>query len=180
MLVVIFTSCSTPQIEEIEVESLGPWSPNESWWPHEVGNYWMNRNFVPCDPIHQTWYWEVVQTIETDSADYFLIEEQGNPCDSTNHFEFFNWYALTSDNKLYTSNSDFEYGRLEADFELNVNDSFLGMGLRYTVIEKTEYKMSFEYDIYQAGTYTRRFIKGIGRDLQWNEVRISGEIVKVK
>ena len=152
---------------------------NDSWFPHEVGNYWMNRNFITCGFHNPTWYWEITKSFKTDSADYFLMEQVGNPCDTLDHFVYEKWYALSQDNKLYWSNANFEYTNMEADFNLEIGESFIGQGLRYTVVEKSDTWMHFEYDLYKEGTYELRFRKGIGRVLLWDEIKISGQVIKL-
>ncbi len=147
--------------------------PSTGWFPYEVGNYWINENYIPCNDKTTEWYWEVIELVKTDTTNYFLLEKHINPCDTTDYTYYRDWYAYTNDDKLYLSDSNFQYLKMEADFLLNLNESYIAQGLRYTVIEKTGTWMVFEYDLYFDGTYTRRWIKGLGRELHWNKVKIS-------
>ncbi len=160
------------EIRSFLIES--PVDLDQGWYPHQLGNYWINRDFIPCDPHNMTWYWEVVEVRPTDSANFFLVEKYLNPCDSTENKTYREWFAYTNDHKLYMVNDKFEYYDLEADFGLEEGQSFIRQGLRYTLIKRTENKMVFEYDLYHDDTYTFRFEKGIGRDLAWEEVQIAG------
>ncbi len=149
------------------------------WFPHELGNYWINRDFIPCDLNNKAWFWEVVRTMKTDSADYFLIEKLLNPCDTAEHETYYQWYAYTPGDKLYMANDKFEYTDMEADFSLKEGESFIRQGLRYTLIERTENKMTFEYDLYENDTFHYVFEKGIGNEIGWEEVKI-GQMVYFK
>ena len=149
---------------------------SKGWFPHEVGNYWINRDFIPCDLANKAWYWEVTQLKKTDSADFFLIEKQLNPCDSTEYSVYKQWYAYTKDDKMYMVDDKFEYYDLEADFSLDQGESFIRQGLRYTLIDKTENRLIFEYDLYEDDTYHYVFEKGIGQEIGWEEFKISGKV----
>lgn len=150
----------------------------QGWYPHQVGNYWINRDFIPCDINNKTWYWEVIKLKKTDSAEFFLMEKLGNPCDTTESVIYYQWYAYTNDHKLYKMNDKFEFIDLEADFSLTEGESFIRQGVRYTLLERTENKLLFEYDIYSTGTLYYKFEKGIGNDLNWEEVKINGRVYK--
>jgi hypothetical protein len=148
--------------------------PSAGWFPHEVGNYWINEDYIPCNDRNKEWYWEVVDIVETDTANYFQLEKHLNPCDTTQYYIYTQWYSYTDDNKLFMTNEDFEHTSIEADFNLEVGESYFEQWLRYTVIEKSENRIVFEYDLYDDGTYTRRWIRGLGRDMQWDKIKISG------
>ncbi|MTI39933.1 hypothetical protein [Fulvivirga lutimaris] len=186
LLIIISIGCQSESVQladfntsnSVDINSLDKLSSldtSKGWFPHEVGNYWVNEDYIPCNDKTKEWYWEIIDGITTDSADYFLIEKHYNPCDTTDYYVYEEWFALTHDQKLYLSNEKFEFVRLEGDFKLNLDESYIAQGLRYTVIQKSKYRMVFEYDIYSHGTYTRRWIKGMGRELHWNRIQIGGK-----
>jgi hypothetical protein len=98
------------------------------------------------------------------------------------------YYTINSNQELIQSpprNPNHKF--IKAKFNAKVGDSFQALGdqsvndYKITVTEKTDYKMTFSYDmIYHPNLkghpHTITFIRGLGWDGVWKSIRINGKI----
>ncbi|MDH6252363.1 hypothetical protein M2347_002090 [Chryseobacterium sp. H1D6B] len=149
---------------------------SESFLPMQIGNYWK---------MDAQNYTEIQDTIRIDGKLYYKFYSLiGGDAVSTVYLR------IDENNQLKESWPEAagrEYTR--ANFNSKVGDSFFTLNdqstndYKVTVIEKTDKKMTFSFDmIYQENMkgYPHKvtYIRGQGLDDGWKSIKIDGKVVK--
>jgi hypothetical protein len=170
LIMILFASCQQKVVTTKEIGAA------DSFMPMQIGNSWRmgDHSYTEIQDtmrIDNKLYYKFYSLVGGDATDvkYMRIDENNDLLE-----------AYPDQPKLiYT----------HAKFNAKVNDEFYTIGdksqndYKVKVVEKTDKKMTFEFDMVyhpnlKGSTHKVSYIKGSGLDENWKSIKIDGKVIK--
>lgn len=170
LIMILFASCQQKVVTTKEIAAA------DSFMPMQIGNSWRMGDHS---------YTEIQDTMRIDSKLYYKFYSLVGG-DATE----VKYMRIDENNDLleaYPDQPKLIY--THAKFNAKVNDEFYTIGdksqndYKVKVVEKTDKKMTFEFDMVyhpnlKGSTHKVSYIKGSGLDEDWKSIKIDGKVIK--